>query len=169
MVYFRSMGAAVSVATGGSVISPFYKRSERGSSSSGQTYLIQKIHGVALCTLPLRKEAIVLDIGLLVAIEAYEILPTKQRSHKSMILGLAGEQRGVVADCCCGQHSALQGRHLQTPVCAAAACRVVFKYCTVSEFLKFDGRRTTAKELERWRMMEWETQTELTYKFSSRR
>jgi hypothetical protein len=53
-----------------------------------------------LAALPLLNKAIVFNVGPLVAVEAHEILPTKRRSHKSMTLGVAEEQRSVVGGCC---------------------------------------------------------------------
>jgi hypothetical protein len=48
-------------------------------------YLIQIVHGLAIVALPLLNQPIVLDAGLLVAIEAYKIFPTQGRSHLSTI------------------------------------------------------------------------------------
>lgn len=70
------------------------------SSGSRLAYFIEKVYGVALRTLPLRKKAVEFNVGSLVAVEAYELLPTTQRSHMSMTLGLADEQRSVEVDRC---------------------------------------------------------------------
>lgn len=83
--YLTLRGAIESVATGGSVISPFWILVSNAHFRWRVTYLVKKVDGIAFGALELGDQAVVYGTSSFVAIKADKLVSASRGCHLSML------------------------------------------------------------------------------------